>query len=195
MSRLLDLIRASALPSHQMMTAARGALQVPAAETVEILVYLAEHNKIFGESARLTLAGWDEASSKAIASDPKTAKEVLDYWLSPRNIRPALFPILLENQSVLVVKLSELAPTLKGERSCGQWCDDSASDDLPARTGRACGVGVESRSGRAICHPRAAPAHQAGVPQEACEPRRRAQRQRFAEDCQTRYPGPDSACH
>jgi len=118
MSRMLDLIRASALPSHQMMTAARGALQVPAAEAVEILVYLAEHNKIFGESARLTLAGWDEASSKAIASDPKTPKEVLDYWLSPKNIRPALFPILLENQSVPVGKLSELATTLKGE-----WID------------------------------------------------------------------------
>ena len=118
MSRMLDLIRASALPSHQMMTAARGALQVPAAETVEILVYLAEHNKIFGESARLTLAGWDEASSKAIASDPKTSKEVLDYWLSPKNIRPARFPILLENQSVPVGKLSELATTLKGE-----WID------------------------------------------------------------------------
>ncbi len=118
MSRMLDLIRASALPSHQMMTAARGALQVPAAETVEILVYLAEHNKIFGESARLTLAGWDEASSKAIASDPKTSKEVLDYWLSPKNIRPALFPILLENQSVPVGKLSELTTTLKGE-----WID------------------------------------------------------------------------
>jgi hypothetical protein len=118
MSRMLDLIRASALPSHQMMTAARGALQVPAAEMVEILVYLAEHNKIFGESARLTLAGWEEASSQAIASDPKTPKEVLDYWLSPKNIRPALFPILLENQSVPVGKLSELATTLKGE-----WID------------------------------------------------------------------------
>ena len=116
MSRMLDLIRASALPSHQMMTAARGALQVPAAETVEILVYLAEHNKIFGESARLTLAGWDETSSKAIASDPMAPKEVLDYWLSPKNIRPALFPVLLENQSVTVGKLSELTTTLKGER-------------------------------------------------------------------------------
>src|SRR2546427_1817906 len=118
MSRMLDLIRASALSSHQMMTAARGALQVPAAETVEILVYLAEHNKIFGESARLTLAGWDEASSKAIASDPKTPKEVLDYWLSPKNIRPALLPILLENESVPIGTLSELAAKLKGE-----WID------------------------------------------------------------------------
>src|SRR5438552_11489645 len=118
MSRLLDLIRASALPSHQMMTAARGALQVPAAEMVEILVYLTEHNKIFGEQARLTLAGWDEASSKAIAADPNTPKEILDYWLSAKNLRPALFPLLLENSAVSVGKLSELSMTLKGE-----WID------------------------------------------------------------------------
>ena len=115
MSRMLDLIRASALPSHQMMTASKGALHVPAAEMVEILVYLAEHNKIFGESARLTLAGWDEQVSKTIAADPKTSKEILDYWLLPNNIRPALFPILIENSSVSLTKLSELAVSLKGE--------------------------------------------------------------------------------
>jgi hypothetical protein len=115
MSRMLDLIRASALPSHQMMTASKGALHVPAAEMVEILVYLAEHNKIFGETARLTLAGWDEQASKTIAADPSTAKEILDYWLLPNNLRPALFPILIENSSVSMTKLSELAGSLKGE--------------------------------------------------------------------------------
>lgn len=115
MSRMLELIRASALSSHQMMTAAKGALHVPAAETVEILVYLAEHNKIFGETARLTLAGWDEQVCKAIAADPNTPKEILDYWLLPNNIRPGLFSILIENTSVQMSKLSELAGTLKGE--------------------------------------------------------------------------------
>ena len=115
MSRMLDLIRASALPSHQMMTASKGALHVPAAEMVEILVYLAEHNKIFGETARLTLAGWDEQVSKTIAADPRTAKQILDYWLLPNNLRPALFPILIENSSVSMTKLSELAGSLKGE--------------------------------------------------------------------------------
>ena len=33
-----------------MMTAAKGALEAPAEEMVEILVYLAENNKIFGET-------------------------------------------------------------------------------------------------------------------------------------------------
>jgi len=115
MSRMLDLIRASALPAHQMMSASKGALRLPEAETLEILVYIAEHNKIFGEAARLTLAGWDESSSRVMAADPKTPVEILEYWLSPKNIRPALFPVLIENLAVSVTRLSELAATLKKE--------------------------------------------------------------------------------
>lgn len=118
MSRMLDLVRASALPAHQMMSAAKGALRVPAEEMVDILVYLAEHNKILGEQARLTLAAWDESSAKNIVASPDTAKEVLDYWISPKNLRPRLFPLLLENPSVSMQKLGELASTLKGE-----WID------------------------------------------------------------------------
>jgi hypothetical protein len=101
-----------------MMAAAKGALEAPAEETVEILVYLAENNKIFGETSRITLAGWDENSAKAIASSPATPKEVLDYWLAPKNLRPALFPLLLENPAVSLYKLAEIAITLKGE-----WID------------------------------------------------------------------------
>jgi hypothetical protein len=113
MSRMLDLVRASALPFHQMTSASKGALHVPAPEMVEILVYLAEHNKIFADTARLTLASFDEAESKKIAADPQTPKEVLDYWT--KNIRPALFPMLVENSSVSLTKLSQLAGELKGD--------------------------------------------------------------------------------
>ena len=115
---MLDLIRSNALSSHQMMTASKGALHVPAPEMVEILVYIAEHNKIFGGHARFTLAAWDEASAKTIVTDPSTPKEVLDYWLEPKNLRPTLYPLLLENPSVSLVKVAELATTLKGE-----WID------------------------------------------------------------------------
>src|ERR1700722_5639108 len=118
MARLLELVRRSALPSHQMMAAAKGALEVSAEEMVEILVFLAENNKIFGETSRLTLAGWDENSSKAMVANPGTPKEVLDYWLSPKNLRPVLFPLLLENSAVTLEKLAQLASTLKGE-----WID------------------------------------------------------------------------
>jgi len=118
MARLLELVRRCALSSHQMMAAAKGALETSAEEMVEILVYLADNNKIFGETSRITLAGWDENSAKTIASNPATAKEVLDYWLAPRNLRPVLFPLLLENPSVTLLKLGQLASTLKGE-----WID------------------------------------------------------------------------
>jgi hypothetical protein len=109
MPSMIDQIRASKLPSNMMQFAARGALQVPAAENIEILVYLARHNKVFGETARMTLAGWDEKSSLAAASDPKTPREVLAYFISPDNLRPVLLPALLENPSVAEAEIVKLA--------------------------------------------------------------------------------------
>jgi hypothetical protein len=109
MARIIDQVRASKLPSNMMQFAARGALQVPSAENIEILVYLARHNKVFGELARLTLAGWDEKASRAAAADPQTAAEVLDYFISPDNLRPKLLPALLENPSVPEGQLVKLA--------------------------------------------------------------------------------------
>ena len=109
MGRMIDQIRASKLPSNMMQFAARGALSVPPDENLEILVYLAKHNKVFGELARMTLAGWDEKASLAAASDPKTAREVLDYLISPDNLRPKLLPALLENPSVPESELAKFA--------------------------------------------------------------------------------------
>ena len=109
MQRMIDQIRASKLPSGMMPFAARGALQVPAAENIEILVYLALHNKVFGELARMTLAGWDEKASQAAAADPQTSREVLDYFIAPDNLRPALLPGLLGNPSVPESQIVKLA--------------------------------------------------------------------------------------
>src|ERR1700688_52288 len=109
MSRTIDQIRASKLPSNMMQFAAKGALSVPPDENIEILVYLAKHNKIFGDLARITLAGWDENASLAAASDPKTPREVLDYFIAPDNIRPRLLPALLENPSVSDSELAKFA--------------------------------------------------------------------------------------
>jgi hypothetical protein len=109
MARMIDQIRASKLPSNMMQFAARGALQVPPAENIEILVYLALHNKVFGELARLTLAGWDEKACLAAASDPQTSPEVLNYLIAPDNLRPKLLPALLENPSVPEAQVVKLA--------------------------------------------------------------------------------------
>ena len=109
MQRQIDLIRANKLPSNMMQFAAKGALSVPPEENLEILVYLAKHNKIFGDLAKLTLAGWDEKASLAAASNPKTPSEVLDYLAVPENLRPKLLPALLENPSVPDSRLVKIA--------------------------------------------------------------------------------------
>lgn len=115
MSRMIQLIRASAVPGNTMNAASRGALSVPPAEMIEILVHLALHNKVFGQTARMTLAGWDEADCRAVAADPQTPKEVLDYFVDPANLRPALLPALLENPSVSQAALAHIAESAHGD--------------------------------------------------------------------------------
>jgi len=109
MPRMIDLIRKSAVPSNLMQFAAKGALLVPAVEMLEILVYLATENKVFGEQARLTLAGWDSASAGQVVANPATPKEVLEYFIDTENLRPDLLPLLLENPSVEESRLIKLA--------------------------------------------------------------------------------------
>jgi hypothetical protein len=112
MARMIDQIRASKLPSNMMQFAARGALQVPAAENIEILVYLAKYNKVFGELARMTLAGWDEKACLAAVADRQTPPEVLNYFISSDNLRPTLLPALLENPSIREEQIAKLANTV-----------------------------------------------------------------------------------
>jgi len=64
---------------------------------------------MFGDQARLTLAGWDEKASLAVAADPKTSAEVLGYFVSPENLRVSLLPALAENPVVNEEALGALA--------------------------------------------------------------------------------------
>jgi hypothetical protein len=114
MPRMIDLIRSSAVPATLVQAAARGALSVPPAEMIEILVHLANHNKVFGQQARMTLAGWEEKSSLEVAGDPNSPSEVLEYFIAGENLRPRLLPALLENPSVPEPTLVEMAE--KGSR-------------------------------------------------------------------------------
>jgi hypothetical protein len=120
---MIDLIRESSVPAPVMRSAARGALSLPAGEMVEILVYLSDH-PMFGEQARLSLAGFDQAAMKEVAADPLTPVPVLDYLASPQNVRPALLPVLLENSSLPESSLTELAQS----RSTGTHAAMLASD-------------------------------------------------------------------
>ncbi len=106
MPRMIELIKQSAVPANVMRSASKGALALPAAEMIEILVYLTT-TQVFAELARMTLAGWDEAACRAVCGDPGTPKEVLDYFL--QNRRPRLMPALLDNPSVAEATLLEMA--------------------------------------------------------------------------------------
>lgn len=108
MARMVDMIRQSAVPPNLLRAAAKGALSVPPAEMLEILVVLTQ-NPVFGEQARLTLASWDEKACLAAASDPHTPREVLEYMAEPRNRRPSIFGALLENPAASEAKLAEMA--------------------------------------------------------------------------------------
>lgn len=109
MPRMIELIRSSAVPASLVQTAARGALSLPPEETIEILVHLAKHNKVFAEQARMTLAGWDEKACQTAAANPATSQEVLEYWTAAENLRPSLVPYLLENPAIPEATLLQLA--------------------------------------------------------------------------------------
>lgn len=108
MPKMLEMIQQSAVPANIMRSAAKGALALPASEMLEILVFLSGH-ALFGEEARMTLAGWDEASAVAACADPMAPPTVVAYFLSPRNWRPALLASLVENPAVDEHMLMDLA--------------------------------------------------------------------------------------
>ncbi len=114
MPRMIDLIRASAVPASLMRSAALGALSLPAADMLEILVYLAGH-PVLGAQARLTLAGFDAISAEAVVADPQAPPSVLQYYSAPENYRPALLPALIENPAVPQARLLEIAQTASRE--------------------------------------------------------------------------------
>lgn len=115
MPRMIDLIRQSAVPASLMRSAAKGALSLPAAETIEILVYLSA-NPVLGDTAKLTLAGWGIDSLLAVASDPAAPGEVLDYLSAPENLRTELLPSLVENPSVPQRRLLQIAASQSPDR-------------------------------------------------------------------------------
>lgn len=114
MASILDQIKRNALPAGAMRSAAKGALPVPPAEMVEILVYLT-HNPVFGQDAKMTLAGWDLNAATEIVKNSSSPPEVLGYLWEEGNRRPALMPFLIENPAISESMLMELAATAPRE--------------------------------------------------------------------------------
>jgi hypothetical protein len=114
MAPILELIKKNAVPVNVMRSAARGALPIPADETLEVLVYLAQH-PLFGQDARMTLAGWDPQSAIEVLSKDTATPEVLLYYWQAENRRPVLMPTLIENPAITENLLMELADTASRE--------------------------------------------------------------------------------
>ncbi|MGC2741846.1 MAG: hypothetical protein WA672_01570 [Candidatus Angelobacter sp.] len=114
MAPILELIKKNAVPVNVMRSAARGALPLPADETLEVLVYMAQH-PLFGQDARMTLAGWDAQSALEVLSKDTAMPEVLLYYWQPENRRPVLMPTLIENTAIPENLLMELADTASRE--------------------------------------------------------------------------------
>lgn len=107
-TKILDLIKRNQVPAAVLRTASKGALPLPAPEMIEILVYLTQ-NPVFAQEAKMTLASYDVLASVEVAADPGTPPEVLGYYWSQQNRRPALMPHLIENPAISETLLMELA--------------------------------------------------------------------------------------
>jgi hypothetical protein len=112
MPRMIDLIKQSEVPVNVVRSASKGALALPAAEMIEILVYLTS-TPLFGEDAQMTLASWDEAACLAVCSDPASPDDVLEYFL--HNRRPRLMPALLDNPAIPESVLLDIAQEQSAE--------------------------------------------------------------------------------
>jgi len=114
MAPILELIKKNAVPVNVMRSAALGSLPISSDETLEVLVYMAQH-PLFGQVARMTLAGWDAQSALEVLSKDTATPEVLLYYWQPENRRPALMPTLIENPAIPENLLMELADTASRE--------------------------------------------------------------------------------
>ena len=114
MASILELIKKNAVPVNVMRSAAKGALPLPPEETLEVLVYMAQH-PLFGQDARMTLAGWDPQAALEVLSKDTATPEVLLYYWQPENRRPVLMPTLIENPAIPESLLMELADTASRE--------------------------------------------------------------------------------
>ncbi len=114
MAPILELIKKNAVPVNVMRSAAKGALPLPPDETLEVLVYMAQH-PLFGKDARMTLAGWDPQAALEVLSKDTATPEVLLYYWQPENRRPVLMPTLIENPAIPENLLIELADTASRE--------------------------------------------------------------------------------
>jgi len=108
------MIKRNAVPAAVLRTASKGALPLPAAEMLEVLVYLTQ-NPVFAQDAKMTLAGFDPVATVECVASPSAPVEVLGYYWAEQNRRPILMPALIENPAIAEELLMEMAATAPRE--------------------------------------------------------------------------------
>jgi hypothetical protein len=109
---MIDLVRASALPTALVQSMAKGAVALPPREIVEILVYLAKHNPVVREQARQTLENWNPAQLRTIVADPSAPREVVEYFRSTAKQPVPSVSTTAREENRIAAKLEEKAPQL-----------------------------------------------------------------------------------
>jgi hypothetical protein len=106
---MIDLVRASVLPTALVRSMARGAIALPPREVIEILVYLAIHNADVKEQARQTLEGWSQSQLKTVIADPKAPKEVVEYFAKIAKAQPMPKETAVQPNPVVIEPQPEIA--------------------------------------------------------------------------------------
>lgn len=108
MSAVAEAILSARAPVGVMRSAARGALSLPPADMLKILVYLSGQPP-WSADATQTLAGFNEESLCQVLASAEAPVAVLQYFCDPSNARPGLIPALSENPAVPIAGLARLA--------------------------------------------------------------------------------------
>jgi len=108
MSAVAEAILRAQAPPGVMRNAARGALSLPAADMLNILVHLAGQ-PAWSAEATATLANFDEQAIQQVIGAAEAPVAVLRYFTEAANARPGLLPALIENPAVPTAALARLA--------------------------------------------------------------------------------------
>lgn len=117
MPRMIDLIRAQAVPPPLMLSAARGALSLPSWERVEILLHLVASGSDLREQAQHTLDELDHNDAESAFTNPLAAKEVLQHLVARGNLVSEALPRVLRNHEFRLQSLVWIAAAASRENA------------------------------------------------------------------------------
>lgn len=115
MPRMIELVRARAVPAALMRSAASGALSLPACERIEILLHLADSGSDLSEEAKQSLAQLNREDAEAAITDPLAVKDVLQHLAGAGTLVAEALPLVLRNSQFRIQSLAWIAAAASRE--------------------------------------------------------------------------------